>query len=173
MEEGRQGIDDETLPSIPDWWASWLFVSVHTLRTPRGVTRMWLAQWLRDKRPESTDRFTHEPVLVETLQTAGSYDHLILGRLAALEIVARRVQLTAEPHANPQTPNWDTSKFFSGTSAAGDSVSLDLKQYVLKKAKDAVDVENLCCRGRGMKGTEHVGGVGSSPDESGSGVWDG
>ena len=34
-------------------------------------------------------------------------------------------------------------------------MSSELRQYVLKKAKDAVDVENLRYRGRGMKGTEH------------------
>ena len=72
---------------------------------------MWLAQWLRDKRLESTDRVAHELwVLVETLETAGE-----LGELAALEIVARRVQLITEACAKLQKPNWDTSKFFSGS----------------------------------------------------------
>ena len=121
-----------------------------------GSPSIWLAQWLRDKRLESTDRVAHElRVLVETLQTAGSYDQLNLGRLAAIEIVARLVQIITEAHANTQKPNWDTSKFFSGTSAAGDAESPQLRQYVVKKAKDAVDVENLSHRGRGMKETEH------------------
>ena len=70
------------------------------------------------------NRVAHElRVLVETLQAAGSYDQLNLGGLAELEIVARRVQLITEAYANPQKPNWDTSKFFAGTSAAGDAVS--------------------------------------------------
>ena len=123
------------------------------------------------------------------LQTAGSYDQLNLEGLAALEIVARRVQFITEAYANPpqtQKPNWDTSTFFSGNSAAGDTVSLELKHCVLKKAKGAVDVENLRYRERGMKGTEHgvappqvttrrkaavVGGVGSSHDDVRNGVW--
>ena len=53
-------------------------------------------------------------VLVETLQTAGSYDQLNLGGVAALKVVARRVQLITEAYANPQESDWDTSKFFSG-----------------------------------------------------------
>ena len=35
-------------------------------------------------------------------------------------------------------------------------MSPELRQYVLKKANDAVDVENLRSRGRGMRGTEQV-----------------
>ena len=77
------------------------------------------------------------------------------GRGAALEIGARRVQLITEACAKPQKPNWDTSKFFSGTCAAVDAMSPELRQYVLKKAKGAVDVENLRYRGRGMNGAEH------------------
>ena len=50
-----------------------------------------------------TDRVAHELwVLVETLQTAGSYDQLNLGGVAALEVVARRVQLITEAYTNPQ-----------------------------------------------------------------------
>ena len=82
-----------------------------------------------------------------------------MGGVAALEIVARRVQLITEAYANPQKPNWDTSKFFSGISGAGDAVSPELRQYALKKAKDAVDVENLRYRGRGVWGAEHGGDI--------------
>ena len=111
---------------------------------------MWLAQWLRDKRLESTDPIAHElRVLVETLQTAGSYDQLHLGRDRGSTRTAHHRGVR-----QPQKPNCDTSKFFSGTSAAGGAVSPELRQYVLKKAKGAVDVENLRHGGRGMKGTE-------------------
>ena len=69
--------------------------------------------------------------------------------------MARRVQLITEAYANLQKPNWDTSKVFSGISGAGDAVSLELRQHVFQKAKDAVDVENLRYRGRSMRGPEH------------------
>ena len=38
-----------------------------------------------------------------------------------------------------------------------------------KNAKDAVDVENLRCRGRGMRGAEHGGDINSPGDDKAKG----
>ena len=63
---------------------------------------MWLAQWLRDKRLESTDRVAHElQVLVETMRTAGFCDQINLGERSG----------PRDCGSNPQKPHWDTSKF--------------------------------------------------------------
>ena len=95
---------------------------------------MWLAQWLRDRRLESTDRVAHElRVLGETLQAAGSYDQLNLGGVAAFEIVARRVQLITEAYSNPQKPDWDTTKFFSGRGGAGQQKKTDSVVFFFRK----------------------------------------
>ena len=93
------------------------------------------------KRLELTDRVTREaPVRVETLQTAGCCNQWNLGRVAAPEIVDRREQLISEANTNPRKPNWDTSKFFTGSGGAGDAVSTELWQHELKEANEAVDV---------------------------------
>ena len=114
-----------------------------------GSARMWIAQWFRFKSLES-DRVAHGVwVFEESLQTTGTFNQLSFRGLAVREVVARRVQLITEAYTNPQKVELGHFQVFA--------VSLELRQYVLTKAKGTCDVENLCSRGRGMRGTEQGG----------------
>ena len=123
---------------------------------------------------ESTDRVAHELwVLVETVQTVLSMTNRTW--------VARCASRSWLDACSPSLRRTPTHRSPTGTRqnsflepGAGDAVSLELRQYVLKKTKDGY-------RGRGMRRTEHgtttwrkaavVVGMGSSHDELRSGVW--
>ena len=108
----------------------------------------------------------------EALRTSGSYDQLNLGDATARKKVARRVLVITETYSNPQKPNWDTSKFFSGMGGAGDPASPELRQHGFKKAKDAFDVEDRRACGRDMRRAEQGDGttvVSTSGDDNAKG----
>ena len=109
-----------------EWPLSCLAVCTHFERHG-GTPRMWLAQWLRDKRLESTNCVARDlRVLLEVLQKAWSHDQLSFGGVTALEVVT-------EAHAKPQKPNGDTPKISSRIGGAGDAVIPGLRQCPRKR----------------------------------------
>ena len=66
------------------------------------------------------------------------------------------MQVSTKVHSKPQK-HWDTSSFFLGIGGAADGESPGFRQYVFEKAREAVDLENLCPRGRGMWEKEQSG----------------
>jgi len=106
-----------------------------------GDPRRWLQEWMRVKQIQSGDRICHElRTLIDAFHYGGSFDQLNVGALVIFEVLALRIQLILEAYQNPAKPNWESARYFSGTSSIDDGVQVELKNFVTRKAKDDAEV---------------------------------
>jgi len=127
-------------------------------RTPTG----WIERWAREKHLETTDRAYHEmKCLGEILEQAGSYDQLNLGSLSCMELLVRRMQIIIDAYSrNAARPNFDNAEHFSGLGSAMEGVSVELRAYAARKAKQEAEIEQARQKARDLRGTGG-GGAGS------------
>eukprot|EP00971_Amphidinium_carterae_P332406 6466556-Amphidinium_carterae.2 len=98
--------------------------------------RDWLQNWSRDKGLDGSERVCHElRTLTDVLAYAGTFDQLNVGSLMCLEICARRIQLLCDVYANPQKPNWEAARLFTGLPEVSDVVTRELRNHVAQKAQ--------------------------------------
>ena len=64
--------------------------------------------------------------------------------LACLEVVMRRIISVVEAHAaSGATPDWGSSRYYSGTANPYDLVPRDLRHHVAREAKDDLEVQQM------------------------------
>ena len=120
-----------------------------------GDPRRWLQEWMRIKKIESGDRIYHElKVLIDIFYYSGVFDQLNIGALVGIECAALRIQLIIEAYQNPAKPNWESAKFFSGSTSIEDGVQSELKGFVTKKAKEEAEVWHARHRARELRGKD-------------------
>lgn len=118
-------------------------------RTPTA----FLERWCRAKRVEDSDRVQHElRTLVDCLELLGTYDQVNIANLAGAEVLARRLQTVFDAYElNPQRPNYEAARYFSGMGTATDAVAPELRSYVAKKARDEAELEKQRQKARELR----------------------
>ena len=106
-----------------------------------GNPRLWLAEFIRAKKLETTDRSVHElTLLCDVMWYAGTYDQLNVGGLAALEAIVRRINTITDAHAVAGgKPNWSRAKYFSGSSSIDDGVCPAMRTHIARKQREEKD----------------------------------
>ena len=79
---------------------------------------------------------------------AGTYDQLNVGALASFELLARRAQAIAQAykHGSGGKPNFGTANLFMGEDAGEDGVTVGMKHYISKQAKEVNELETITLR---------------------------
>lgn len=144
-------------PTFQDWPLEGPRTAVHLCKhmgKHRGLPSGFLDRCCRSKRVGEGDRVHHEMrALVDALEVGGVYDQLNLGSLAMTEVIARRLQTifdACEPSATK--PNFESASFFSGSGAATDAVSPELRNFAARRARGEAEIEKSRQKVRELKG---------------------
>lgn len=124
----------------------------------------FLERWCRAKRIEDSDRVQHElRTIVDCIELLGCYDQVNLANLAGVEVLARRLQTVFDAYElNPQRPNYEAARYFSGMGTATDAVAPELRSCVAKRARDEAEVEKQRQKARELRAKAPPGTAGKS-----------
>lgn len=134
-----------------------------------GLPSGFLDRWALAKRVEESDRVDHEMrTLVDALEVGGVFDQLLLGSLAMVEVIARRLQTIFDAYEQSATkPNFESARFFSGFGAATDAVSPELRNFAARRAGDEADIEKSRQKVRELKGRPPPAGADTGAESEG------
>eukprot|EP00971_Amphidinium_carterae_P017385 342789-Amphidinium_carterae.2 len=123
--------------------------------------RDWLQMWCRDKGLDGGERVCHElRTLTDILSFAGTFDQVNIGSLMCLEVCARRIQLLCDVYSNPQKPNWEAARLFTGLPEVGDVVTRELRNHVAQRAQMEANILKARVKMREAKQNDEGGGSG-------------
>ena len=71
--------------------------------------------------------------LIRIWYTAGTYEQLNSGGLAAMEELARQIQSYVDAYSDPDNVSWADSRFYAGSRRAGDVVVPSLWRHVARQ----------------------------------------
>ena len=99
--------------------SSWLHSTTSFMTDPLR----WFADFAMEERWHSSDAFyQHFQGLIRTMHTDGTYDHLILGGVAAMEELAKQIRIYVVVYSDPGNVSWSDSRFYTESHQAGDAL---------------------------------------------------
>ena len=106
---------------------------------------VWLDKWLVDRGVCAHEMTGIEMrTLVTTLHVAGTYDQLNTPRLAAFEIIARRIAQIIEAYAaDAKAPRWSNVHLYQGTTDPIAAITPGLRNSVARRRKDELELASL------------------------------
>ena len=104
----------------------------------------WFADFAVEKHWHSLDAENQQlQGLIHIWYTAGTYDQLNLGGVAAMEELARQIQSHVDPYSDPDNVSRADSRFYAGLRRAGDALVPSLRWHVDRQFKNVKETERV------------------------------
>ena len=107
----------------------------------------WLADFVADKHWHASNA----EYQIQIWYTAGTYDHLNLGSVAAMKELARQTQSYVGSSSDPDNVSLSDSRFYNGSRRAGNALVPSLQRHVAGQSKESRATEPAQRRFRGRK----------------------
>ena len=151
----------ETCPDTPVGGTATALQWAKRFERHEGDPELWLAALAREKNAD-----TYRPVMhklrawAKALKEAETFDQVNLGRLVCSKVSLRRIPRIVDAYLDPQRPNWEAAKLYTGTVDAEGAVSPTLRGCVARRTREESKVINSRSQSRELRGGG--GGAGSS-----------